>query len=54
MAALALCAPVQAQTPFVDGLRVRGVPRIEAPVEVDIIACNDVQKCIDRSMWRLC
>ena len=44
MAALALCVSVQAQTPFVDDLRVRGVPRIEAPVEVDVIACNDLQK----------
>jgi hypothetical protein len=44
MVALALCVPVQAQTPFVDGLRVRGVPRIEAAVEVDIVLCNDLQK----------
>jgi len=42
MAALALCIRVQAQTPFVDGLRVRGVPRIEAAVEINIVLCNDV------------
>ena len=40
MVALARCVPVQAQTPFVDGLRVRGVPCIEAAVEIDIICAT--------------
>jgi hypothetical protein len=49
--ALALCVSVRAQTPFVAGLRVRGVPRIGAAVGIDVALCNDVQKRIGRSMW---